>query len=130
MSFIKKIVGPKSKYDKTLPYTYMARVAVIAGDDEICSHYFSDTICGLIEYLDDQSIMPEEVELFGLYLKKEIRLDKKYCVGKDGKWLLRPHICKSLETQYKQSLEEEYKGHVEKEACSYEDRERRASGPH
>ena len=57
MSIIEKIIGPRSKYDKSLPYTYMARVPVIEGDEELFSHYFADTICGLIEYLDKNQII-------------------------------------------------------------------------
>ncbi len=51
MGIIRKFLGPKSKYNKSLPYTYMAKVPIIEGDDELFSHYFADTICGLVEYL-------------------------------------------------------------------------------
>ena len=61
MNIIKKIIGPRSKYDRSLPYTYMARVPVIEGDDELFSHYFADTICGLVEYLDKNDIKPDEL---------------------------------------------------------------------
>ena len=57
----RKILGPRSKYDDTLPYTYMARVPAIEGDDELFSYYFADTICGLIEYLYENDIKQEEV---------------------------------------------------------------------
>lgn len=129
MNIIKKFIGPKSKYDKTIPYTYVAKVQIIEGDESLLHHYFADTICGLIEYLDENNINPDEVELFGCYLKKEIPLDKKYCTSEDGKWLKRPDICHSLETHYKETLEEQYKGHVELGECSYEDRDRKGSGP-
>ena len=49
MNLIKKIIGPKSKYDKDLPYTYEAKVACWDGADEYNS-YFADTICGVISY--------------------------------------------------------------------------------
>ena len=55
----RKILGPRSKYDDTLPYTYMARVPAIEGDDELFSYYFADTICGLIEYLYENDIKQE-----------------------------------------------------------------------
>jgi len=29
MGMIRKIIGPKSKYDKSIPYTYMAKVPII-----------------------------------------------------------------------------------------------------
>jgi len=73
LSVIRKVLGPLSKYDKSLPYTYMAKVPVIEGDEEMFSYYFADTICGLIEYLDQKNIAPAEVELYGLYLKQEIQ---------------------------------------------------------
>jgi len=50
MSLLEKILGPKSKYDKSIPYTYEARIRILEGSDEYNS-YFSDTICGLVEYL-------------------------------------------------------------------------------
>lgn len=43
MSFLEKILGPKSKYDKRLPYTHEARVRMFEEGDEHRS-YFSDTI--------------------------------------------------------------------------------------
>lgn len=42
MSLLRKIAGPKSKYDKKLPYTYMAEVREIPDNDEITSNYFAD----------------------------------------------------------------------------------------
>jgi len=128
MSFIKKVVGPLSKYNSSLPYTYMAKVSAVEGIEELYSYYFADTICGLINYLDNHDIGPDSVELFGLYQKKEIPLEKELCLTKDQKWLDRPKICKSLETQYKESLEERYKGHVEKDTCLFEDRDRKGRG--
>ena len=128
MGIVRKILGPKSKYDKSIPYTYFAKVPIVKGDENLVNHYFSDTICGLVEYLDENSINPEEVELFGCYLKKEIAIDKKYCLSEDGNWLKRPEICNSLETHYKQTMEEQYKGHVALSDCSFDDRERKVVG--
>ena len=78
MSLRTKFLGPKSKYDKSLPYTYTAKVQIIEEDPELVSTYFADTICGLVEYLDKQKISPEEAELFGIYRKDEIKL--RYCL--------------------------------------------------
>ena len=72
MGKTRKILGPLSKYDKSLPYTYTAEVQAIEGDDELVSHYFADTICGLVEYLDKNDIKPEDVKLFGLYLSRNV----------------------------------------------------------
>jgi hypothetical protein len=49
VGIITKILGPLSKYDKSLPYTYMAKVIVIEDDDELANYYFADTICGIVE---------------------------------------------------------------------------------
>lgn len=130
MKIINRIIGPRSKYDKSLPYTYIAKVPIIEGDEDMINCYFADTICGLIEYLDENNISPEEVQLFGCYLKKEIPIDRKYCISEDGEWLKRPDICHSLETHYQQTMEEQFKGHVELGECSFEDRDREGSGPH
>ncbi len=126
----RKIFGPRSKYDDTLPYTYMAKVRAIEGDDELFSYYFADTICGLIKYLHENDFKSEEVELYGLYQKKDILLEKKYCISGRGEWLRRPEICRSLEQQYNKTLEEQFKGHIEKNECSFEDRDRKGSGPY
>jgi hypothetical protein len=128
MGIVRKFLGPKSKYDPSIPYTYFAKVPIVEGNEDLVHYYFSDTICGLIEYLDKNNISPEEVELFGCYLKKEIPIDKKYCLSEDGSWLKRPDICNSLETHYKQTMEEQYKGHIPLGDCSFDDRERKVVG--
>ena len=130
MSIIRKFLGPKSKYDKSLPYTYLAKAPIIEEDPELVSHYFADTICGLVEYLDKQKISPEEVELFGIYKKDEIKLDKKILLDDRGNWLLRPEICNALEIHFEKTKDELYKGHFELEECSFDDREREGEGPH
>ena len=129
MGIIRKIVGPRSRYDKTLPYTYMARVPVIEQDKDLFSHYFADTICGLIEYLDEHNIDPQETELFGVYQKIEVPLDTKCALSDEGKWLRRPMICKAMEEFFAKTLELRYKGHVYDGECSFEDRDRTGSGP-
>ncbi len=130
MNIIRKFLGPKSKYDKSLPYTYEARIDVLYWKraEPMYSYYYSDTICSLVEYLDTNNITEVEVEIFGIYLKKEIPLDKKYCLSEDGKWLKRPDICKSLEDHYKKTLEEQYKGHIANGECAFDDRDRQGSG--
>lgn len=130
MNIIRKFLGPKSKYDKSIPYTYIAKVSIIENDEELAHHYFSDTICGLIEYLDENKISGSEAKLFGCYLKKKIPIDITFCIDKQGEWLKRPELCHSLESHYAKTLEEQYKGHVEHGNCSYEDREREGAGPY
>ncbi|MBT8378166.1 MAG: hypothetical protein KJN64_02925 [Ignavibacteria bacterium] len=132
MSLIRKLFGPKSKYDKSLPYTYEAQIDVLCwkGAEPMYSYYYSDTICGLVGYLEANNITPEGVEIFGIYLNKEIPLEKKYCLSEDGKWLKRPDICKSLEEHFEQTMEEQYKGHVANGECAFDDRNRVGSGPY
>lgn len=130
MGIIRKILGPKSKYDKSIPYTYVAVVPVIEGEKDLANHYFSDTICGLIEYLNENNIKPSETELFACYQEKEIPIDITHCTDKEGNWLARPDICHSLEAHYKKTMEEQYKGHIEIGECDYEDRNRKGIGPY
>jgi hypothetical protein len=129
MSIARKILGPESKYDQSIPYTYKARITPIEGDEDIFDDCFSDTICGLIEYLETNAIPPDSVRLFGVYRGEELPLDIRYCLSPDGAWLERPDICHALEQHFLTTLEEQYRGHVEHGACSYEDRDRKGSGP-
>lgn len=129
MGVIRNILGPKSKYDKSLPYTYMAKEPVIEGDEELYSYYYGDTICSLVEYLDDKGIFPHEVDLFGIYRKTEIKLDKSHVTDEKGNWLLRPQICRFLEEYFENTRDELYKGHKEMEECSFDDREKQGEGP-
>ncbi|MCB0744239.1 MAG: hypothetical protein H6613_13475 [Ignavibacteriales bacterium] len=129
MGIVREFLGPKSKYNKELPYTYMAKAFIFEDDDELVQHYFADTICGLIEYLEAKGIMPEEVELFGLYRKEEIKLDKTICTDEYGNWLQRPDICNALEEHFEETKDFLYKGHTAKEECSFDDRDRKGEGP-
>ena len=124
MSLIRKFLGPRSKYDRSIPYTYLAETTIIPGDDELVSYFFSDTICGLIEYLDENRIPPGDVQIRGVYQKEEIPLDTELCTNEHGEWLSRPDICRSLESHFKETLERQYKGHLEDGECSYDDRDR------
>jgi len=130
MDILKKVVGPKSKYNKTIPYTYMARVPILPENNDLYNYYYADTICGLIEYLNERKIKPQECEIFGLYLKQEVPLDIKYCTDEQKHWLRKPFICSALEQHFKATLEEEYKGHVVSGSCLFEDRDTQGSGPY
>ncbi len=132
MGILSRWVGPKSKRDKTLPYTYEARVDALAGQgsEPVLESYFADTICGLIDYLDDNDIPPVRVELYGVYRKESIPLDVNLCADDQGRWLERPGVCRSLEKHYRRTMDERYKGHVDQGACSYEDRDRSGKGPY
>ena len=129
MGIIRRFLGPKSKYNTSLPYTYLAKEPIIEGDDELISYYYADTLCALVEYLEERGILPSEVELYGIYRKNEIELDKSKVTDDNGKWLLRPNICRALEDYFERTKDELYKGHKEMEECSFEDREREVDGP-
>jgi hypothetical protein len=129
MGLLKKVLGPLSKYDRSLPYTYVAKYAAIPGDEESYLYYFSDTICGLIETLEENNLSPGKVVLFGVYEKEEIEIPTGPCVDEEGGWLSRPDICASLEESFEKTKDERYRGHVQKGACSFDDRDRDGEGP-
>lgn len=120
MSVFEKVLGPKSKYDKSLPYTYEARISIFEGSGEHNS-YFADTVCGLVEYLYQNNIKPEEVEIFEVYQDRETRVDKMLFTSSDRQWLFKPEICRAFE--------EHYKGHIREDFCSFSDRDGTGSGP-
>jgi len=120
MGLIEKILGPKSKYDRSLPYTYEARIRVLEGSEEYNS-YFADTICGLVEYLDKNGIKPGEVQIVEIYEGRECLLDAGRFATPDGQWLFRPDLCRAFEDYYK--------GHIRPGSCSFEDRNGEGCGP-
>lgn len=120
MSLIKKILGPKSKYDKSLPYAYEARVRLFEGSEEYNS-YLADTICGLVEYLHQNSIKPDEVQIVEVYQQQEFPIDAKRFTTPDHQWLFKPDLC--------HAFEDHYKGHIHADRCSFDDRDCKGSGP-
>ena len=84
MGFVRKVLGPSSKYDQTLPYTYMAKIIVIEGMQDLDMQCYADTVCGLIDYLDEKGIPARDVELYAVYRTQEIQLDTKYCVDENA----------------------------------------------
>ena len=120
MELFEKIRGPKSKYDKSLPYTYEARMRILEGSDEYNS-YFSDTICGLVEYLHRNQVHPGEVEIFEVYREQEFPVEAKRFTTPDHQWLLKPDICRAFENLYP--------GHIHDDTCSFNDRDCKGSGP-
>ena len=121
MGILDKLLGPKSKRDETLPYTYEARIPIMEGQD-LSNSYMSDTICGLIEYLEKNEIKPDDgVEIYEIYQNEEQVIPMEYCVTKEGKWLHKPEICRCFK--------EHYKGHISEGKCSFKDRDRDGIGP-
>ena len=126
-----KRVRPRSKRDRALPYTYEGWIDILDGQgtEHVYDHYFSDTLCGLIEYLTEQGFAPVQVKLFGDYRGKQTQLDNALVSDADGHWLQRPELCRALEQHYEHTHEECYRGHVERGHCAFEDRDRQGSGP-
>lgn len=124
-------IKPRSKKDKSLPYTYEAWVDILAGlgRDPVYDHYLSDTLCGLVEVLEQEGIQSVHARLFGQFRGQQTELDTKLCTDEAGNWLQRPHLCHVLEEHYEHTHEECYKGHVEKGHCQFEDRDRQGVGP-
>lgn len=120
MGLLGKLLGPKSKYDKSLPYTYEARVRIFEDDDEFKT-YLSDTICGLIEHLDQCGVSPDDAEIYEIYLETETPVPASLFTSADGLWMTRPEICRAFE--------QHYPGHIREGSCSFEDRERDCLGP-
>ncbi len=113
MGIIRTILGPKSKYKKDLPETYEARFS-ITEDGEITNTFFSDTICGLVEYLREEGIDPCDVEILEVSQSEEVVISREMYTGEDGEWLGRPDLCKSFESHYP--------GHIHGTECSFSDR--------
>ena len=125
------LLGPRSKYDRSLPYLYEARVDALAGQAEepLDSYYQCDTICGLVQRLDEAGVDPGEVRLFGLYLGHELELETELCTNDRGAWLKRPFICRAIEAHYRVTLDQRYRGHVADATCAFDDRDKQGEGP-
>ena len=123
-----KLFGQKSQHDESLPYTYEAKVPIMEGVD-IYNYYVSDTICGLIEYLEKNEIKPDGIEIYevfhgevyDLFQNEEKVIQQDLYTTKEGDWLHIPELCRSLK--------EHYKGHVYEGRCSFKDRDRKGIGP-
>ena len=112
--------GPKSKHDKKRPYIYEARVAVVEWDHAY-NCYFSETICGLINYLRQKNINPEQVTIYEIYQDHETALETCYCIDSHDLWLSKPNLCLSLF--------EHCKGYLQDRYCSFKDRTQVACRP-
>ncbi len=120
MSVLQSILGPKSKYDHRLPYTYEARVTV-TGVQGMTESYISDTLCALLERLSDEKAERAEVTILEIRPEGEFPVLLEHCVDADGKWLRRPEACRSFEKHYA--------GHEKTGRCCYRDRTRKTEGP-
>ena len=131
MGIVETVMGPRSKRDKGLPYTYEAWVDILDGQgrEPVYDHYFSSTICGLIEYLDEKDLQPVDVRLYGVYRGRKTRMAMELFTSDDESWVMRPELCHVLEETFKRTRDECYRGHVEIGLCAFEDRDRMGSGP-
>ncbi|MCL4837983.1 MAG: hypothetical protein KJ058_08465 [Thermoanaerobaculia bacterium] len=120
MNIRQRILGPSSKYDHRLPYTYEARVAV-TGVPGMTESFQSDTLCALLERLGDEQVEPAEVALFEIRPEGEVPIAVGDCLGADGSWLRRPEACAMFERLYA--------GHERRGRCCYRDRSRAVDGP-
>jgi len=120
MNLVREILGPRSKYDKTIPYTYEARVPIYEGSEEF-NAYVADTICSLVEYLNENDIAPDEVQIFEVYQEREMPIDVALFATADNHWLFKPQLCESFKIHYP--------GHIEGGHCSFEDRDGKCEGP-
>jgi len=120
MQIASKLLGPESKYDRSLPYTYEARVPIIEGESEYNS-YFADTICGLVDYLEQHGITPDQVRIYEIYQDAEKLIDLGLCTSEDRQWLHRPALC--------EAFKEYYQGHIFEGGCSFSDRDKCVCGP-
>lgn len=120
MSILSRVFGPASKYLDDIPYTYEARVPLLDGSSEYNS-YVADTICALVERLDELGLDYHEVTILEIYRDREKRLDIHYCTDQHGHWLSREELCDSLKMHYL--------NHIWFGGCSFADRDRRVSGP-
>jgi hypothetical protein len=131
MGIVETVLGPRSKRDRGLPYTYEAWVDILKGQGQVpvYDHYFSATICGLIEHLDQLGLRPDEVRLYGVYRGRKTRLLMELLTTAEGHWLKRPELCHELEEYFVRTGDPCYRGHIEIGECSFEDRDRDGSGP-
>lgn len=120
MGTVREFLGPKSKYEKSIPYTYEARVRFIDNQPDYNS-YLADTICVLVDRLNTLEVSPADVDIYEIFQGDEKLLGIDFCISADGKWLSREELC--------QSFKEHYPGHIYEGGCSFEDRDDDVAGP-
>jgi hypothetical protein len=119
MGILRKVLGPASKYDHRLPYTYQARVAT--GVPGMTQSYVCDTLCGLLERLAGEKADPPDVVILEIRPEGEFPILVEHCLDAAGQWLRRPEACRMFEARYA--------GHERSGRCCYRDRSREADGP-
>jgi hypothetical protein len=118
MNLLDRVLGPESKYDRRLPYTYEARVAGAPG---ATTSWVCDTLCGLLEKMAEEKVAPAEAVILEIRPEGEVPVPVPRCLAADGSWLRRPEACRVFE--------ELFTGHEKSGRCGYRDRSREADGP-
>jgi hypothetical protein len=88
----------KSRYDRTIPYTYHAKRQVFQGDDEITIDWISDTLCGLCNFLKKKKEDPTEIIIYECFHDNKKHINKEvvippevYC--NENKWKPKKELC-------------------------------------
>ena len=84
MNIVERILGPASKSDRRLPYTYEAKVPV-SGVEGMVQHYLDDTLCGLLEALEKVGISPDEVKIVEVRPEGDFPVLIEHCTGPEGR---------------------------------------------
>lgn len=120
MNPVRRWLGPKSTYDPTIPCLYEARQPV-AELPELFHSYQADTVCALVERLDQEGVSPAEVTLWEVYQEREAVIPSHLYATPDHRWLTQQELCLAFEA--------EYPGHIARGTCSFHDREKVGIGP-
>ncbi|MCB1696172.1 MAG: hypothetical protein H6984_13115 [Pseudomonadales bacterium] len=113
MSILDRVLGPASKYDKSIPYTYEARYFYLEGTQDFSS-FLSDTICGLVHYLMARGLNPGSVDIFEIYQNREVQIDPALYAENADTWITGTDLCLAFQKHYP--------GHIHSGSCSFDDR--------
>jgi hypothetical protein len=119
VTIAKIILGPSSKYDDDIPYTYEARYRIIDGLEDY-NAYFSDTVCGLIRFLIQKGHNPNNIELYEIYRDREISINPSLYARDGNNWLVGIELCRSFRKIYPD--------HIGSDSCKFNDRSRLGLG--
>lgn len=131
MGIFDSIVRPRPKRENILPYTFEARVDILAGHGSEPEFYrfYSGRICGLIAHLDFLGLAPGEVELFSVFRDRQVPLAAELFTTAEGNWLKRPQLCRALERYFRETGNDCFRGHWEEGLCAFADRDGDCFGP-
>lgn len=123
MGLLTRLLGAKSKYDKSIPYLYEARVRMEGFGDDEYEAYFGETICALLQHLHENGVAPADATIVEVFEGKETVLENDHLLDESGGWLYsKPELCKALK--------EHYAGHIFEHTCDFDDRNKKGIGPY